>query len=352
MRDETFRLSLKTPEMIKRKVIRVDSDELVRTREMYPGQLLPLVVEPLMGEMNLALWIASHRDWINERVRRHGGILFRGFPVQDLKQFEAIVLALSGELAEYTYRSTPRTRIESRIYTSTEYPAHQTIPMHNENSYASHWPMKIWFFCEQPADKGGQTPIADSRTVLQRIPPEIRERFAAKKVMYVRNYCDGIDLPWQTVFQTDKREEVEAYCREAPMEWEWLEGNHLRTRQVCEAIAKHPQTGEAVWFNQAHLFHLSSLEPDVQKTLLGTLGEQNLPRQTRYGDGSAIETEALKEVRRAFSETVVEFDWCRRDLLLLDNMLAAHGRRPFQGARSMLVAMAEPVHAKDLNAGK
>ncbi|MGH9570208.1 MAG: TauD/TfdA family dioxygenase, partial [Candidatus Angelobacter sp.] len=204
------------------------------------------------------------------------------------------------------------------------------------------------FFCAQSALQGGQTPIADSRAVYAHMDPGVRERFADKKVMYIRNYITGIDLPWQTVFQTQDRAEVEAYCREAPMEWKWLEGDHLRTWQVRDAVSRHPQTGEMVWFNQAHLFHLTSLPRDLQESLLATYGEENLPRQTRYGDGSPIENDALEEVRRAFAQATVEFDWKQGDVLLLDNMLVAHGRRPFEGPRKILVAMAEPVNAKDL----
>ena len=41
---------------------------------------------------------------------------------------------------------------------------------------------------------------------------EIREAFESKKIMYVRNFGDGLGLTWQSVFQTSDRSEVEAYC--------------------------------------------------------------------------------------------------------------------------------------------
>ncbi|MGH9568207.1 MAG: TauD/TfdA family dioxygenase, partial [Candidatus Angelobacter sp.] len=231
------------------------------------------------------------------------------------------------------------------VYTSTEYPQEHMIAMHNEFSYGTTWPMKIWFFCELAAQKGGQTPIANSSEVYRRLNRKIIERFTQKKVMYVRNYGSGIDLPWQTVFQTESRAEVEEYCRAAPIEWQWLEGDRLKTWQVREAVTQHPQTGQMLWFNQAHLFHLSNLETDVQQSLLETFSEENLPRHAWYGDGSPIETEFLDEIRRVYAEVAVEFDWQHGDVLLLDNMLVAHGRNPYSGARRILVAMAEPHSA-------
>lgn len=338
-------LRLKDLRSIQRTVVREGGMDLVRTRLFAPAQRLPLIVEPSQPQVDLAGWIGANRAWINQQLNEHGGTLFRGFPPRDAAGFEALALALSGETVEYTYRSTPRTRVQNRVYTSTEYPADQTIPMHNENSYASMWPLIIWFYCAQPASSGGETPIADSRQVFRLIAPEVRERFARKRVMYVRNYSAGVDLPWQTVFQTDDRDEVETFCRQAAISWEWRGADRLRTWQVMDAVAQHPKTGEMVWFNQAHLFHVASLAPDVRDSMLAAFGEENLPRHARYGDGTPIEAEALDEVRRAYQQSTVAFPWEAGDALLLDNMSTAHGRYPFTGPRKILVAMAEPVQA-------
>ena len=43
--------------------------------------------------------------------------------------------------------------------------------------------------------------------------------------------------------------------------------------------------------------------------------------------------------RLALRAETVTFPWRRGDVLLLDNMLTAHGRRPFTGDRRVLVAM-------------
>jgi len=162
--------------------------------------------------------------------------------------------------------------------------------------------------------------------------------------MYIRNYGSGIDLPWQTVFQTNERAAVEAYCRAAHIDCEWGEGDRLRTSQVRQAVARHPRTGELVWFNQAHLFHITNLEEDVRGPLLESFGEERLPRQARYGDGTPIEAADLDEVRRAYEDLAVDIDWQTGDVLILNNMLIAHGRRPYSGARRVLAAMGEVHH--------
>src|SRR5207248_4368290 len=95
---------------------------------------------------------------------------------------------------------------------------------HNENSFNHNWPMHIFFCCAQPAARGGETPLVDSRRVYEMIDPEIRRRFSEKKVMYLRNYGDGLGLHWRDVFQTTSRAEVEAYCWANFFEFEWKEG--------------------------------------------------------------------------------------------------------------------------------
>jgi amino acid adenylation domain-containing protein/non-ribosomal peptide synthase protein (TIGR01720 family) len=330
---------------LKPKPVSFSQKNLVSTRDLSPGRALPLVVEPA-SETDLARWAEGNPDFIRGVLRERGGVLFRGFSLTAVSDFKRFVDAAVPDLLEYRERSTPRTEVGDHIYTSTEYPPDQPIALHNEFSYARSWPMKICFFCHEGEMEGGETPIADSRRVFQLLDPRTREHFAGRKVMYVRNYGSGIDLDWQTAFQTDDRRQVEEYCRRAPIEFEWKDGDVLKTWQVRDAVARHPQTGEEVWFNQAHLFHISNLDWDVRQSLSSAFGREDLPRNAYYGDGSPIEDSVLDEVRAAYREAEVVFPWQRGDVLLLDNMLVAHGRRPYKGVRKILVGMGEP-HSLD-----
>jgi alpha-ketoglutarate-dependent taurine dioxygenase len=327
--------------MGKRKTLKFTLEEMVSVGSLSDDAALPLTISPASVHMNLEDWCISNREAIEKYLLQNGAVLFRGFDVSGTGMFEAIIKAIGGDLLEYSYRSSPRSKVDGKIYTSTEYPASQTIPLHNENSYSSVWPMKIGFYCVEPAAQGGETPIADSRKVFAAIDPAIRRRFIEKEVMYQRNY-GGIDLSWQTTFQTEKKSEVEQFCRHAGIGFEWKADGRLRTRNVCPAVKMHPKTSEMVWFNQAHLFHVSSLAPDVREQLLSERGEQDLPRNACYGDGSPIELSVLEEIRGAYREHAVTFPWRTGDVLILDNMLFAHGRMPFQGSRKVVVGMAEP----------
>ncbi|HEX8128493.1 MAG TPA: TauD/TfdA family dioxygenase [Pyrinomonadaceae bacterium] len=334
----------KSPKLFgRKKPVTISSEQLVRTSDLQPGQSLPLLIQPAVPDVDLPRWAQGNRDFIDAELYRHGGLLFRDFNVRDVSVFEQFVRDTSDEMLAYRERSSPRSQVSGNIYTSTDYPAGKRIFLHNENSYQHVFPLKLYFCCVVPPAQGGQTSIADCRRVLARISAETRARFESKGGwMLVRNFRDDLGLPWQTVFQTENKTEVEQYCAAAGIEWEWR-GNLLRTRQVRPVVAKHVQTGEEVWFNHATFFHLSTLEPAVQQALADEYGEEDLPNQTYYADGSPIEPSVLDELRDAYRQETVIFDWQRGDILMLDNMLVAHGRETFTGARTIVVGMADPA---------
>lgn len=303
-----------------------------------PGPVL--VRRPASAPPALA-WLAENRSYILHLVQVNGGVLMCGLGITAVSEFHRAVQVFEDELLDYVHRSTPRTRVGGRIFTATEYPAGRTIPLHNENSYTDSWPSRIYFFCQVAPEHGGETPTADSRRVYRRIDPAVRERFERDGVLYVRNFTEGIDLSWRYVFQTEDRAEVERYCMAHDIEFEWQDrGPALRTIQRSQATLMHPGAGEPVWFNQAHLFHISALEASEQESLIETLGCENVPRNAFYGDGSPIEADVLEHIRDAYEQEKTQFTWKRGYIMLLDNLLLAHGRNPFRGARKIVLAMA------------
>lgn len=323
------------------RAVKLSTEALVSTGYFEGHEGFPLLVRPNVEDLNLASWAAGNRDFIEVQLLKHGALFFRGFNVPSAESFEQFARALSPELLGYSERAAPRREVGAGVYTSTEYPAEHAIPLHHEMSYSHNWPTKIWFYCQQPALRRGGTPIASDRVVFGHIDPKIKELFMRKKVMYVRNYGEGVDLSWQEAFQTEDRAAVEDYCRRARTEFEWRGGERLRTRQVRQAVATHPRTGETVWFNHAHMFHHSNLDPAVRESLLSEFAEDELPRNAFYGDGSPIESSVLEEVREVYRQAAVTPGWRQNDVMMLDNFLASHGREPFEGPRRVLVAMAE-----------
>jgi alpha-ketoglutarate-dependent taurine dioxygenase len=328
-----------------RRPVALSGDELVKREAPPEGATLPLTLRATVAGLDPVEWAAGRREEVESLLLRHGALYFRDFAPMSAADFERFIRGVAGEPLEYGEPTSPRSPVAGRIYTSTDHPASQRIFLHNENSYANDWPMKLFFLCLTPAEAGGETPVADSRRIYRRLAPPLRERFAEKRILYVRNYGGGMGLSWQEVFRTNDRSEVEAFCRAAGYECLWRGDGRLTTRRVGQAVATHPRTGEAVWFNHGAFFHLSTLEPALREALLASVPEEDVPYNTFYGDGSPIEPDALDEVREAYRLETVARPWHAGGVLMLDNMLAAHGRAPFEGPRKVLVGMAEPFSA-------
>ncbi|GAA3021885.1 TauD/TfdA family dioxygenase [Streptosporangium longisporum] len=286
---------------------------------------------------------SKHVLEIGEAVATNGAVLIRNAQAHGAEDFQRALTALGFEPLEYTERSTPRTKVGDGVFTSTEYPAREVIPQHCESSYAGAWPGRLAFFCVTPAETGGATPITDVARVLEDIPGEVVEAVESRGLRYVRNYGNGVGLGWRDAFQADGREQVNRFCAANGLEWEWLEDDCLRTFRQAPAIAVHPRTGRRIWFNHLVLFHQSSLPGDTREALVSLLGEDRLPHDVLFGDGTPIPDDMVAAARSAFERRSQRFDWRRNDLMVIDNMRWSHGREAFTGERKVLVAMSDLI---------
>jgi alpha-ketoglutarate-dependent taurine dioxygenase len=330
-----------------RRAIDSSASSLVRFIPPPEAQSLPLTITPAQAGVDLPAWARGERSSIERLLLKYGGLLFRGFDIGEQTDLEQFTNAIGIDLMHYMEGATPRHEVGDHVYTSTEFPPEHRIALHNELSYVLTWPMRICFFCVIAPQDRGETPIADVRRVYRRIDPEVRGRFEQRGWMLVRNFGEGFSLPWQSVYRTNDRQALEEYSLRARIDVEWRGEAKLRTRQVRPATAVHPRTGETVWFNHAAFWHASSLDPAVRKSLSTEFADDELPYNTFYGDGSPIEDAVMEHIREAYDQETFQFRWQPGDLLLLDNMLAAHGRSPFSGPRRILVSMGDPFTRGD-----
>ncbi|WP_062433301.1 TauD/TfdA family dioxygenase [Herbidospora daliensis] len=266
-------------------------------------------------------------------------LVFRGFGVTEATLDPPMDLLLPNRLA-YVHGNSPRTKVGQNVYTSTEYPAEYTISMHNELSYAASWPSRLMFFCAKAAESGGATPVVDGVTWLESLDPAVREAFA-KGVRYTQNLHGGMGLgkSWQETFETSDKKAVEAFLDASAAEWTWRPDGGLRVTQIRPATTRHPVTGAEVWFNQSDQWHPASLGDETAMMLAEIMPPEDLPQSVQYADGTPIPAEHVIQVRDRGLEHAVDVDWRTGDVLLIDNVLVGHGRRPFHGSRRVLVAM-------------
>ncbi|MGW0859401.1 TauD/TfdA family dioxygenase [Streptomyces sp. NPDC002690] len=292
-------------------------------------------------------WLAAQRPAIQAELHRSGAVMLRGVPVADAATFAQARDALVAERAGYKEKATPRTDFGEGVFSSTDLPAVQPIRLHNENSYTLDFPGVLLFGCVTAPETGGATTIGDMRRALAELPPELTARFAEAGWLLVRNYSDLAGMPWRKAFSADRPEDAEEYCDAHAIGCEWLDEETLRTRQRRSAIITHPVTGERVWFNHFAFWNARTLDEDVREVLVDTFGADGLPFNTYLGDGSVLTDAEVDAVNEVYRSVTVRETWQAGDLMLVDNILCAHGREAFTGDRKILVAMGEPVPLSD-----
>ncbi|EJN39590.1 non-ribosomal peptide synthase, partial [Pseudomonas sp. GM84] len=322
---------------------------VVREQALVPGQAFPLLVEPVDPGISLTDWVVANRAEVERKLVSHGGILFRGFGLQTPQDFEAFAEAVQPGLYGQ-YGDLPKKEGGKNTYRSTPYPEQKMILFHNESAHQDRWPRKQLFFCELPSPVGGATPVVDCRLMYQRLPEGLRQRFEDKGLLYVRTFTDKLDVSWQHFFKTESRAEVERRCQASGIQWRWLDNDELQIRTPCPAVIEHPVSGQKSFFNQVQLHHVFCLDADVREDLLALYGLERMPRHVYYGDGSPIEDADMALIGELYEACAVRFDWQAGDVILLDNMLAAHARDPFQGPRKIVVAMGDMMTRDDLQA--
>lgn len=338
----------KTLGTIRRKAVDLSQFNPVRESLLSDEQPLPLIMEPAAEQVDLADWVRNNREYVENKTAQHGGILFRGFGLTGAQDFERVASSICKELFS-EYGDLPREDVAGKVYTSTPYPEDKSILYHNESSHLGSWPSRINFFCITVAKEGGATPIVDCRRVYQGLDAKVREEFTEKGLMYIRNFCEGLDVSWQRFFGTDDRAVVEASCRKMGMTCDWTGNDNLRVKQRCRAVLKHPKTGELTFFNQVQLHHVHCLDAEVRQSLLSIFKREDLPRSVCYGDGSAIEDSVMDHIGETYEKYAVRFQWKQGDLVSLDNMLTAHARDPYVGPRKIVVALGDMVNGEELD---
>ena len=309
-------------------------------------------------------WLADHREAIEEMLDYDGALHIRGLTaLNSAAAFEAALGVLAPRLMDYVGGTSPRHAVHGQIVTATDLPENYTIPMHQEMSYTADPPDRVAFFCEMPSDKGGATTVADAREITRRIDPAVRARFEEKGGVRLRrtlpgpNIVDerpGVPKPWTEVFDTQDEAEVERIAAARGWEISWLEDGSVQLwQEILPAVKTHPRTGETVWFNQAHIFapeaSLRWAARDGRRDQLRRLARAyaenpELVDHIFHGDGAQVSAGDAEHLFDVFADAEIPVRWKRGDLLLLDNILAVHGRTAFEGERRVLAALVrDPV---------
>jgi alpha-ketoglutarate-dependent taurine dioxygenase len=338
-------------------------DEALQQSILYPETEFGLIVQ-LREQKPSNQWLAKNKSNLLQAIKKHSVVVLKKFDFQ-LSDFKKCMEDLFGNenLANnYTGGSVPRSKVDERIFNSTEAPESATLVQHHELSYMPDFPKHVAFYCETPSQGGGCTPIGCIRSVSRSLDPSILKRFEKAGVIYVRKYISDptgqSEWCWQRYFETKNKAELEAKVKKMDLKLEWTPNDGVALRNLSRGTLRHPETDEVLLFNQAIGFTFYSEKKGVQNPIVRHYFKYVLPKSefdyymensdrpelhpytALWGDTQEpIELSVQEQIQEAYSKYQFIFKWEKGDIMLIDNINATHGRDPFTGNRKILAAM-------------
>ncbi|MCI0704599.1 MAG: TauD/TfdA family dioxygenase [Planctomycetia bacterium] len=310
-------------------------------QQTHGGSVFPLVLQCRDSAASLETvreWVAANREDLVAKAKRHGAILFRNFPLATAEDFDGFVAAFA--LPNFPYyeslSNAVRVNRTPRVFTANEAPPSVTIYLHHEMAQTPIYPSKLFFFCEQPAETGGATPICRSDILWERLKEqcpafardcETRELRYSHVMPGENDAASGMGRSWQSTLRATTRDEAETRLRELGYSWEWLSDGLRVTTPVLPAVRKLPD-GRMTFFNQ------------LIAAARGWKDSRNDPSKAiTFGDGSPLDRDAVLVAVELGDELSFDIPWQRGDVALVDNFVAMHGRRTFTGTRKVLASL-------------
>ena len=285
-------------------------------------------------------WISGKKSELEVQLTNSGAVLLRGFPLKNAQDFDQCVQAFN--LKNFTYSESLSNAVRhnrtERVFTANEAPPDVEIYLHHEMAQTPIFPGILLFFCEEMSDSGGATPLCQSDILLDLLlvsDPDFIAELEEKGVRYTNVMPAAADLDsgqgrsWQDTLGVRTQEDAEARLTVLDYSWRWQEGLSLKvTTPVLPAI-RSLEDGRKVFFNQL---------------IAAYRGWKNArdggKKAIQFGDKTVIEEATMENVCSLAESITFDQYWQLGDIVLVNNFLVMHGRRPFSGKRKVLASLA------------
>jgi alpha-ketoglutarate-dependent taurine dioxygenase len=319
----------------------------VEEQQIHHGSPFPLVLgcETETADLDDSVrWASEHRDELLRQAQEHGAILFRGFPMRTPEDFDRFIAAFEMENFPYEQSLSNAVRINytPRVFSANEAPADVTIFLHHEMAQTPVFPGILFFCCQKPADSGGATPLCRSDILFEQMLQRCGDFAKAceqkglkySNVMPGENDADsGMGRSWQSTFRATDRDQAEQRMRDLGYSWEWMEDDCLRATTPVLPAVRTAANGRKTFFNQ------------LIAAFKGWKDSRNDPAKSiTFGDGTPLERDTVLLVADMAEALTFDVRWQQGDVALVDNVLAMHGRRTFEGKRKILASLATAEH--------
>jgi len=291
--------------------------------------------------------LTGNREEIFGQLLAHGSVLVSGLGLRSAEELAAVRDELGLRSASLHEQFAERRQLADGVYSEPVWAADREQCLHHEQGYGIDFPGLLLITCLTKAEAGGAMLLGDTREALDHLPPELLARFRATGWLLERNFRPHFGVPWSTALGASSPDEVEKICSERLIGCTWEPDGALHLTQRRSAIVRHPVTGAECWFNDAAFFSQWSIDTEERQVLLKAFGDHGIPFNARFGDGEAISEEAWRSILDGYDAVMRRVTLQAGDLLVVDNVLCAHGREPYTGTWELAIAPTQAVSLAD-----
>ncbi len=292
-------------------------------------------------------------------IDQQGALLVQDTGLKSIREYSEFLSSVGYRNHSYLGGSSPRTDQGGSVYTATEIPADITIPIHQEMSYLNSMPDYISFFCEDPPQNDQKTNlIGDMRKFTDRLPVELKNRYKGKRSSLRRMLPPTgkntgfyrAKKSWQETLGTNNREKALAIAGQKGWKLSWTDNDFLEIiQEPVPFFRTHPIHGE-IWCTQALSYQPMTRRLTAKKDgrtedlqLLDSALD-NAPEtidQMIMENGSSVPPKDSRIWFEISLEIQTPYALRQGDIIILDNILMAHGRSQFTGPRRIFTALGD-----------
>lgn len=309
-------------------------------QHLYKEQPFPLVISgPKAPLIDCCNWAKDLTDKLSSAAFNHGAVIIKGLPIKTPENFDTIIRAFDYPNFPYSESMSNAYRINftDRVFSANEAPSNITIFLHHEMAQTPNPPSKLFFYCQIAPNKGGSTPICRSDILWNRLceqEPELADECLKKGLKYSNvmpsevDELSGMGRSWQSTLSSSTRDEAEAKLNKLGYSWEWHSNGDLKATTPTLAAVHNLGDGRFSFFNQ------------LIAAFKGWKDARNDPsKSVTFGDGTPLDSIQVESASNIANELTFDINWEPGDIALIDNYVAMHGRRSFQGDRKVLASL-------------
>eukprot|EP00523_Entomoneis_sp_CCMP467_P007507 CAMPEP_0168720208 /NCGR_PEP_ID=MMETSP0724-20121128/1441_1 /TAXON_ID=265536 /ORGANISM="Amphiprora sp., Strain CCMP467" /LENGTH=650 /DNA_ID=CAMNT_0008766797 /DNA_START=157 /DNA_END=2109 /DNA_ORIENTATION=+ len=270
-----------------------------------------------------------------------------------VEEFGLLVVGFNLTPYPYVGGAAPRSIIpvsagEDIVFTANESPPSEPIPFHHELAQTPNPPEYVFFYCDTPAQEGGETPIIDSTLVYRYAMenfPEFMQKLLQHGARYIRTLpaeddpTSPIGRSYKNTWHVKSPEELdEKLSKTGGCSWKWNDDGSVRvTSEPVPAVRFVQEQHE-----QNHVYQ-HTFANSVVAAFLGWEDSRNDRREAlRFGNMDKMPDSVLESIANFMQQHRILHKWQKGDVMAINNQLVMHSRNPFNGVRKVFASIWGP----------